>query len=395
MHLFQGNGQTLTPVVLSEEPDNQNRTTGPRDFALNDLGELSYSFDRQIAGIVEQPLGINRGGSFTPYTFAQTPIGGGVEIGSLTGAEGRTVLNNSGQVAFFATLTGNVQSGLFNSGLFLADETEVRLLLQEGIDFPLDPVFGSADDLQSLGGTLSLNDAGVVAFTTSGGVYRFDQAGLTRILANGDPALDGNGTYITGNNPVHGYHSVALNNAGQMAFQLTHQTNVAGTLDAIYLYDEADGLIQVAREGESFLGSTIQDLRFLADNTAGDEGNGFNDAGQIAFLFQLVDGRDGIGLYDANRLSLVGDFNGNGSVEQGDLNLVLNNWGTDRTFEDGTTAFTTNNVDQEELNAVLNNWGASAAPSFAGFDNIPEPAGLAALAGFALCGTRRRGRAVS
>ncbi|MEM1445102.1 MAG: hypothetical protein AAGF84_03545 [Planctomycetota bacterium] len=104
--------------------------------------------------------------------------------------------------------------------------------------------------------------------------------------------------------------------------------------------------------------------------------------------------RDGTASFDFNAIfvalaGLAGDFNGSGAVEQGDLNLVLNNWGGNRTFEDGTTAFATNNVDQEELNAVLNNWGASAAPSFAGFD-VPEPTGLAALAGLAFCGTRRR-----
>ncbi|MEM7576296.1 MAG: PEP-CTERM sorting domain-containing protein [Planctomycetota bacterium] len=71
-------------------------------------------------------------------------------------------------------------------------------------------------------------------------------------------------------------------------------------------------------------------------------------------------------------VGLAGDYNENGSVEQGDLNLVLNNWGTMRTFEDGVSAFTTANVDQEELNLVLNNWGDTTAPSFSG-STVPEP----------------------
>ncbi|MEM1026643.1 MAG: hypothetical protein AAGJ38_01005 [Planctomycetota bacterium] len=88
--------------------------------------------------------------------------------------------------------------------------------------------------------------------------------------------------------------------------------------------------------------------------------------------------------------ALAGDFNASGSVEQGDLNLVLTNWGGTRTFDDGTSIFATDNVDQEELNVVLSNWGASARPSFEGF-NIPEPASALLLALYGL----RRPRASS
>ncbi|MEM1446860.1 MAG: PEP-CTERM sorting domain-containing protein [Planctomycetota bacterium] len=87
---------------------------------------------------------------------------------------------------------------------------------------------------------------------------------------------------------------------------------------------------------------------------------------------------------------LLGDFNGNGSVEQNDLNLVLSNWGQTRTFEDpGGTVFSTAIVDQEELNLVLGEWGSTSAPSFEGF-SVPEPGALAVLGGLALAGLRRR-----
>ncbi|MEM7576390.1 MAG: choice-of-anchor tandem repeat NxxGxxAF-containing protein [Planctomycetota bacterium] len=396
MHVFRGDGQALTPIVLSEQPDGDNRIVGPRDLALNDSGAVSYAFDRQIAGTFEQPLGIHDGSGFVQYTSGSAPIGGGLGLAGLTGAEGRTVVNNNGQVAFFATLSGTDGTGMSNSGVFLADENGPQMLVQEGVDFPLDPVFGSVDDLQSLGGSIAINDAGQVAFATSGGIYRIDDSGLTRVLSNGDLALDGNGTYITSNGSVHGYSSIALNDSGQMAFQLTHQTNVPGTLDAIYLYDDTDGLIQVAREGESFLGSTIQDLRFLADNTAGVEGNGFNDAGQIAFRFQLTDGRDGIGLYEANRIVLAGDYDASGQVEQGDLNLVLSNWGVDTAAAGVPTGWLNDLpeglIDQAELNAVLSNWGAQAA-GLGSAVTVPEPTGAlaAGVGGLLRCRRRRHG----
>ncbi|MEM8782194.1 MAG: PEP-CTERM sorting domain-containing protein [Planctomycetota bacterium] len=86
---------------------------------------------------------------------------------------------------------------------------------------------------------------------------------------------------------------------------------------------------------------------------------------------------------------IIGDYDDSGQVEQGDLNLVLNNWGTAAPFTPNGDPFETPNVDQEELNRVLNNWGSTTAPSFEGAA-VPEPATLALLGGLALAGLRRR-----
>jgi hypothetical protein len=79
---------------------------------------------------------------------------------------------------------------------------------------------------------------------------------------------------------------------------------------------------------------------------------------------------------------LAGDYNGNGRVEQADLDLVLLNWGTSlaQPWVDGT-------VDQAELDSVLLNWGNEAALGASA--GVPEPATwlLAAvlLLGLAAC----------
>lgn len=79
---------------------------------------------------------------------------------------------------------------------------------------------------------------------------------------------------------------------------------------------------------------------------------------------------------------LAGDYNGSGQVEQGDLNLVLNNWGapSSPTPSGWTQDFPEGTIDQSELNGVLNNWGAASAPSFSDSPTglVPEP-GLAGL----------------
>lgn len=84
--------------------------------------------------------------------------------------------------------------------------------------------------------------------------------------------------------------------------------------------------------------------------------------------------------------AIAGDYNDSGTVEQGDLDLVLLNWGTDSppvpsgwiNQQPGTGDFTTSVIDQEELDGVLLNWGNTGA----GAATVPEPS-LATLAGLA------------
>ncbi len=88
---------------------------------------------------------------------------------------------------------------------------------------------------------------------------------------------------------------------------------------------------------------------------------------------------------------ICGDYNGSGQVEQGDLDLVLQNWGTG-TFTGDPAALPggafDGTVDQNELDKVLQNWGATSAPSLDAA-LVPEPGMFGVLA---LCGlaTRRR-----
>ncbi|MEM1445622.1 MAG: trypsin-like serine protease [Planctomycetota bacterium] len=92
-----------------------------------------------------------------------------------------------------------------------------------------------------------------------------------------------------------------------------------------------------------------------------------------------------------NAVVQLGDANLNGTVEQGDLNAVLNNWGqANRAWSSGD--FNGDGaVDQSDLNVVLSQWGQSNAPSFEGFTALPEPAlGSALLLG--AVGLRRRTR---
>ncbi len=78
-----------------------------------------------------------------------------------------------------------------------------------------------------------------------------------------------------------------------------------------------------------------------------------------------------------NSFGFSGDYNGNGQIEQGDLDLVLQNWGVDTDAAGAPAGWTGSPpeglIDQLELDGVLQNWGILDAPEFHGL-NVPEPA---------------------
>ncbi|MEM1026889.1 MAG: SGNH/GDSL hydrolase family protein [Planctomycetota bacterium] len=94
----------------------------------------------------------------------------------------------------------------------------------------------------------------------------------------------------------------------------------------------------------------------------------------------------------AQLLALTGDYDGDGRVAQGDLNLVLSNWGRDVAANGAPAGWVgaapLGTVDQTELNGVLGAWGSSAIPDLRGVV-VPEPAVVALLVGAAWSGLRR------
>ncbi|MEM1026521.1 MAG: hypothetical protein AAGJ38_00385 [Planctomycetota bacterium] len=252
--------------------------------------------------------------------------------------------------------------------------------------------FGATSDNSAFTGELVVQGNADLTVDTAAGNTFF---GGSKLQVNGNATLTLNGEQVIANTPLIGF-------GGSPTLNLNVNSNQAFGNIAL-----SGGNLNLT------LGNGVTDLDFLPsaafawngglniDNfTPGVVGFGF-DGGLTAQQIGLItiDGNapaSPLSLNEDGRLisgliaGLLGDYDESGQVEQGDLNLVLNNWGTNRTFEDpGGTAFSTSLVDQEELNLVLNNWGSASVPNFEG-SALPEPA--AALAVLGLVGTCLRRR---
>lgn len=356
--------------------------------ALNDAGLLAFSvttLDLQNF-VLQDVLYVGDG-----VTDLVQIVSGGQSTPSGDGSFDRIrslALNNAGQIAFNASLSG--VTGGTNSlpaGLYLhSDGTGIVELARADQAAPNgDGVF------YSLGDTI-LNEVGQVAFaaglvdTSTGGSNNVINAifladGVSdpiEVVRVGMAAPDNVGLITSLGGPM-------LNDSGQMAIPARF-TSTDGMILADYgilWYDESVGLVQVAREGDTFLGSTISyiDMRHT-DSYHGDEASGFNALGQISFRFELDDGRKGIAIWTPPGLALAGDVNGDGFVGIEDLDLLLANWGGSVTAGTGADLDGDGTVGQGDLDLITANWGAGNPSD----SSIPEPGSLALmiLAGAAL-----------
>ncbi len=163
--------------------------------------------------------------------------------------------------------------------------------------------------------------------------------------------------------------------------------------EALYLYNTGrDAIELVIAENEELVTTDGRarpvdyfDTYFPSEQNQTTRGKMLNAAGQVALDVTFVSSRfnldAGVYLYDPLPAVPRGDYNGNGQVEQGDLDLVLQNWGEDA--PDPIAGWVAHNIgigtiDQNELDGVLQNWGSTNAPDFRG-TSLPEP--MAAVTG--------------
>ncbi|MEO1496835.1 MAG: hypothetical protein AAFV43_06755 [Planctomycetota bacterium] len=150
--------------------------------------------------------------------------------------------------------------------------------------------------------------------------------------------------------------------------------NLAGTLELMHL-DEHELSVGDLFEVVTFTGTL--DGVFDTVTTSSDAGIEFD----VVVTY-------GAGVVTVEVLSitatLAGDFNGDGAVDNDDLNLLLSNWGENTVPAEWVNGFE-GLVDNDELNALLVGWGAGVGAP------VPEPA-AGVLVGVALVTAARRRR---
>jgi hypothetical protein len=144
---------------------------------------------------------------------------------------------------------------------------------------------------------------------------------------------------------------------------------LANNGELIRLVDAAGATIQAFTYGDSGqwpLAADGQGRTLVVADTAGD----YDSPGN----WQASAVQGGTPGADEPAAALTGDYNGNGRVEQADLDLVLLHWGQAASSAPPTWTNDrpTGTIDQAELDAVLLNWGA-ASPEAISAQASPRP----------------------
>lgn len=219
----------------------------------------------------------------------QNPFGAGES--AAFGALSTPSINNRGELAFTASLTGSSVTTANDSGLWVGSENGFSTVAREGSaapGYPVDALFGAFSTQSTFG--VPLNDAGRVAFAVSAGtlppvntsgVWSGDSGGLSLVARQGEvgPGATDNATFTS-----FAFSRPTLNRAGAVAFQNslsgTYGTPANNGADGVWRWTPGDALEKVALIKEDAVGlaagAKFTDIRSY--NTAPP----LNRAGEIA-----------------------------------------------------------------------------------------------------------------
>lgn len=260
--IFRGDGGPLTTITDTERDSLSFLAFLP---SMNDAGMVAFQAERS-----DFRNALLRGDGSAPPDQLVT---------ALTQDFGGPIINDAGVIVFSAR-SGSI------SGLYRDDAGVIA------------PVELSSGPLASISDDPAINESGAVAFFAiddkgQEGVFLRDQTGLVTIA-------DGNGPTFLFNDP-------ALNDKGQVAYSAYF---VADFHSAIFL--DGDIVIEAGDPLDGSIAGDVSTYRFA-----------LNNAGQIAFVAYLEDGRHGI--YRADPLATCpADLNGDGLIDFADYLEFLN-----------------------------------------------------------------------
>jgi hypothetical protein len=306
------------------------------------------------------------------------------------------VLNDAGQTAFWAGLSGSGVKGIWSQGSGSLAPVATTATPPPGTppgvsfsDFGLSPVLNNAGQTAFWA---TLAGSGVIFETNDQGIWSEGSGNLSLIARSGSQA-PGTPSGVVFNQFSFGQSLIALNDAGQTAFFASVTgSGVDGTnTHGLWATDQSGALQLIARYG-SLLEVAPGDVRTIAGlsffaNTGNSDGrpSSFNNVGQLAFVAYFTDGSSGV--FVSNAVAhLPGDFNHDGTVDAADYVTWRKNPGGIYTPDDYTTWRTHFG---QSLSFIGNGSGASANAI------VPEPAAGLLILIAVIFGRRSRRRSVS
>lgn len=238
--------------------------------AINDSGTVAYS-----ATLSGGPVSASSDNGIWIATGATTVLAvreGEVPPGSPGGAEYEEFLlpslNTGGQLVFQATLRGFASSATLNSGVFSRSTAPAISLVARAGVAAVGANVGENYDLFDFVAPIGLSDDGEtgfnVSFTSGGGIYRGIAGGLSLLARNGTAAPAG--TFTT-------FSASDLNSGGTMIFAAN--TNFPSGASGIWTMAPAGGAVLIARENQSVPGlGALSGITYhlLSDPTISDDG---------------------------------------------------------------------------------------------------------------------------
>jgi hypothetical protein len=230
---------------------------------INDAGQIAFTAGLSVTnGGSSDNRGVFLGDGVGLSQIARkgqtTPDGNGQFANFV---DGGPALNNAGQVAFAASLSGTTGGFVDDGGVYLGDETTITQIAREGQTAPdgngafsrfFSPTLNSVGQVAVRGSLTGASGGG------SSGIFRGDGFSLAQIVRNGQSMPGGSGTF----NSVDDIFE--LNDSGQVSLY------VQLTAEGIFQGD-GDALITIVRAGQSTpLGVDIDDIGNFEGSNQGD-----------------------------------------------------------------------------------------------------------------------------
>lgn len=258
---------------------------------INSAGHVAFDCDLRGPGIVSQSSGAicsNRSGALQLVTRGGD-VAPGVTGNANLGLFGTPAINDAGQIAFGATLTGPGVSSSNNTGIFSEGGGALSLVAREGSQVP-----GAATGVKfNIFGNPLINRKGQTAFHAhltgpgilpgaGGAIFAEMNGGLEMIAAAGDSVPDvGPGAFFRND-----FTNPSINSSGQVSF-----------LDRFFLpgFGESHGIFATDRDG------VLRTIAYEGQMIDVSNNPHDNDYRTIAALTYLT----GTGLEDGRRMSLT------------------------------------------------------------------------------------------